>query len=191
MTKVSRRSLLAGAAVGGTALAAPIAAKAQDAVEWRMQALWDAGTTPFEFEKKFVERVSELTDGNFKITLFSAGQLVPANQAFDAVRAGAFQLMKTFDGYEAGKIPAFAFTSTIPFGFPESDQYEAWFYEKGGLDLAREAYARPVSSTLPPPSMAKSRSTRPSRWKPSPTWPARRVALSGSLPRSWPTRAFP
>ena len=142
MTKVSRRSLLAGAAVGGTALAAPIAAKAQDAVEWRMQALWDAGTTPFEFEKKFVERVSELTDGNFKITLFSAGQLVPANQAFDAVRAGAFQLMKTFDGYEAGKIPAFAFTSTIPFGFPESDQYEAWFYEKGGLDLAREAYAR-------------------------------------------------
>ena len=142
MTKVSRRSLLAGAAVGGTALAAPIAAKAQDAVEWRMQALWDAGTTPFEFEKKFVERVSELTDGNFKITLFSAGQLVPANQAFDAVRAGAFQLMKTFDGYEAGKIPAFAFTSTIPFGFPESGQYEAWFYEKGGLDLAREAYAR-------------------------------------------------
>jgi TRAP-type mannitol/chloroaromatic compound transport system substrate-binding protein len=49
--------------------------------------------------------------------------------------------MKTFDGYEAGKIPAFAFTSTIPFGFSESDDYEAWFYEKGGLDLVRQAYA--------------------------------------------------
>jgi len=142
MTKVNRRGLLAGAAFGGAALAAPVAARAQEAVEWRMQALWDAGTTPYEYEKKFVERVSELTGGEFTIKLFSAGQLVPANQAFDAVRAGAFEMMKTFDGYEAGKIPAFAFTSTIPFGFPESDQYEAWFYELGGLDLAREAYAK-------------------------------------------------
>lgn len=57
------------------------------------------------------------------------------------MRGGAFEMMKTFDGYEAGKIPAFAFTSTIPFGFPEPDQFEAWFYELGGLDLAREAYA--------------------------------------------------
>ncbi|MEO9526219.1 TRAP transporter substrate-binding protein DctP [Roseibium sp.] len=139
---VNRRGLLAGLVMGGVALAAPVAAQAQDVVEWRMQALWDAGTTPYEYEKKFVERVSELTDGKFDIKLFSAGQLVPANQAFDAVRAGAFEMMKTFDGYEAGKIPAFAFTSTVPFGFPDSDQYEAWFYELGGLDLAREAYAK-------------------------------------------------
>ncbi|TYC53710.1 C4-dicarboxylate ABC transporter substrate-binding protein [Rhodobacterales bacterium] len=142
MTSVNRRGLLAGAAFGGAALAASTTVQAQEAVEWRMQALWDAGTTPYEYEKKFVERVSELTDGKFNITLYSAGQLVPANQAFDAVRAGAFQMMKTFDGYEAGKIPAFAFTSTVPFGFPQSDQYEAWFYEKGGLDLAREAYGK-------------------------------------------------
>ena len=142
MTEVNRRRLLVGNAFGGAALAAPSVAQAQETVEWRMQALWDAGTTPYEFEKKFVARVAELTDGNFKINLFSAGQLVPANQAFDAVRAGAFEMMKTFDGYEAGKIPAFAFTSTIPFGFPDPDQYEAWFYELGGLDLAREAYAK-------------------------------------------------
>ncbi|PVB61197.1 TRAP transporter substrate-binding protein DctP [Labrenzia sp. 011] len=143
MTGLNRRGLLAGAALGVAALAAltvPATVQAQEAVEWRMQALWDAGTTPFEYEKKFVERVSELTDGKFDIKLFSAGQLVPANQAFDAVRAGAFELMKTYDGYEAGKIPAFAFTSSIPFGFPDPDQYEAWFYELGGLDLAREAY---------------------------------------------------
>src|SRR5690606_41781730 len=52
-------------------------------------------------------------------------------------------MMKTFDGYEAGKIPGLAFTSTVPFGFPEPDQYEAWFYEKAGLALAREAYLPP------------------------------------------------
>jgi TRAP-type mannitol/chloroaromatic compound transport system substrate-binding protein len=126
-----------------TACALPTFAAAQElpSVNWRMQALWDAGTTPYEYEEKFVERVSELTNGKFEIRLFAGGQLAPSAQAFEAVRAGAFQLMKTFDGYEAGSIPAFAFTSTVPFGFPESDQYEAWFYEKGGIELARQAYA--------------------------------------------------
>lgn len=126
-----------------TACAIPTFAAAQElpSVNWRMQALWDAGTTPYEYEEKFVERVSELTNGKFEIRLFAGGQLAPSAQAFEAVRAGAFQLMKTFDGYEAGSIPAFAFTSTVPFGFPESDQYEAWFYEKGGIELARQAYA--------------------------------------------------
>jgi TRAP-type mannitol/chloroaromatic compound transport system substrate-binding protein len=133
------KTSLASAAVAGAA--APLAAHAQATVTWRMQALWDGGTTPQKFEEKFVARVAELTGGRFKINLFAAGQIVPAAQAFDAVRGGAFEMMKTFDGYEAGKIPAFAFTSTIPFGFAESDDYEAWFYEKGGLDLVRQAYA--------------------------------------------------
>jgi TRAP-type mannitol/chloroaromatic compound transport system substrate-binding protein len=141
----SRRGALKAlglAAVGGAAtLATPAVLRAQQTVAWRMQALWDGGTTPQRFEEHFVDRVAELTGGAFRITLFSAGQIVPANQAFDAVRGGAFEMMKTFDGYEAGKIPAFAFTSTIPFGFTESDQYEAWFHELGGLDMARRAYA--------------------------------------------------
>jgi TRAP-type mannitol/chloroaromatic compound transport system substrate-binding protein len=136
-----RRTL--GGFVAAAALASGVAVAAeQPTVNWRMQALWDAGTTPYEFEKKFVERVSQLTDGKFTIRLFGGGQLVPSAQAFEAVRGGAFEMMKTFDGYKAGAIPTFAFTSTVPFGFPEPDQYEAWFYEKGGLEFAREAYAQ-------------------------------------------------
>ncbi|AOW14482.1 C4-dicarboxylate ABC transporter substrate-binding protein [Hydrogenophaga crassostreae] len=143
-SKLARRQILKSAIASAAAVgvAAPLAAHAQGAtVTWRMQALWDGGTTPQKFEEKFVARVAELTGGRFKINLFAAGQIVPAAQAFDAVRGGAFEMMKTFDGYEAGKIPSFAFTSTIPFGFAESDDYEAWFYEKGGLDLVRQAYA--------------------------------------------------
>lgn len=127
-------------AVSAGVFAVPKMVNAQEVVKWRMQALWDGGTTPLKFEEMYVKRVAELTDNKFEIQLYSAGQLVPANQAFDAVRGGAFQMMKTFDGYEAGKIPSLAFTSSIPFGFPEPDQYEAWFYEKGGIDFARKAY---------------------------------------------------
>ena len=140
---VPRRRFLSTAVSGVAAagLTAPAFAQSKPAVSWRMQALWDGGTTPQKFEERFVARVAELTGGQFAIKLFAAGQIVPAAQAFDAVRGGAFEMMKTFDGYEAGKIPAFAFTSTVPFGFAESAQYEAWFYEKGGLELARQAYA--------------------------------------------------
>ncbi|WP_440996629.1 TRAP transporter substrate-binding protein DctP [Arhodomonas sp. SL1] len=145
--RLNRRSFLKAGIAGGAAastLGLPSLTLAQDGpeVSWRMQALWDAGTTPYEFEKRYVERVSELTGGRFNIRLFSGGQLAPSAQAFEAVRGGAFEMMKTFDGYKAGTIPAFAFTSTIPFGFEQPDQYEAWFYERGGLEMAREAYAQ-------------------------------------------------
>jgi len=146
----------------------PASALAQEQVNWRMQALWDANTTPQRFEERFVERVAELTDGNFRIQLFSGGQLVPAAEAFEAVREGAFELMKTFDGYEAGTEPAFYFTSTVPFGFETADQMSAWFYELGGNEMAREAYGKyglhfiapavygeePIHSTFPVESIA-------------------------------------
>ena len=141
-SKLNRRTLLclSAGAVAMAAFAQPALAEGEK-VSWRMQALWDGGTTPQKYEQMYVDRVAELTGGNFKIDLFSAGQIVPPAQAFDAVRGGAFQLMKTFDGYEAGKIPALAFTSTIPFGYPESQQYTDWFYKRGGLEMAQEAYA--------------------------------------------------
>lgn len=155
---------------GGIALAtlAGGQAVAQQQVTWRMQALWDANTTPYDFEQVFVDRVAELTDGNFRITLFSGGQLVPAAEAFEAVQQGAFEMMKTFDGYEAGAVPAFYFSSTVPLGFETSDQMSAWFYELGGLEMVRDAYddfglhyiaptvygEEPIHSTFPIESLA-------------------------------------
>lgn len=145
--KVSRRSFLhagAGTAAAAATLALPTMASAKELpkVSWRMQALWDGGTTPMRFEEMFVKRVADLTQGQFDIRLFSGGQLVPSNKGFSAVRSGAFELLKTYDGYVAGRDPVFAFTSSVPFGFEQPAQYEAWFHERGGLDLVREAYGK-------------------------------------------------
>jgi len=155
MTNATRRTLLR---FGAAALAAPAilasgtTARAQSVTKWRMQALWGGGTTPMLYEEKFCARVAELTGGSLEITPFAGGQIVPSAQAFDAVRGGAFELMKTFDGYTAGKIPAHGFSSTVPFGFPEPDQYEAWFYERGGLEMARQSYA-PAGLTYVAPTV--------------------------------------
>ena len=143
MTITNRRAMLRHTAAGLLAAPAIVAAssvRAQGVTKWRMQALWGGGTTPQLYEEKFCERVKQLTGGSLEITPFAGGQIVPAAQAFDAVRGGAFEMMKTFDGYTAGKIPAHGFSSTVPFGFPEADQYEAWFYERDGLAMAKESY---------------------------------------------------
>ncbi|MEM5503152.1 TRAP transporter substrate-binding protein DctP [Ahrensia kielensis] len=157
MTNKSRRSFFKAAGAGMLAAPAIVAvssleARAQEKVTWRMQALWGGGTTPMLYEEKFAKRVSELTGGSFEITTFAGGQIVPSAQSFDAVRGGAFELMKTFDGYTAGKIPSHGFSSTVPFGFPEADMYEAWFYEAGGLDLAKKSYA-PAGLTYVAPTV--------------------------------------
>lgn len=144
MTKTNRRSFIRGAGTAMLAAPAIVAAtslRAQGATQWRMQALWDGGTSPMRYEEKFCARVEQLTGGSLQIRPFSGGQIVPAAQAFDAVRGGAFELMKTFDGYTAGRIPAHGFSSTVPFGFPQGDQFEAWFYYRGGLEMARRSYA--------------------------------------------------
>ena len=144
MTTSTRRHFIKGAATAALAAPAVVSAtavRAQETFNWRMQALWGGATTPMRYEERFCERVAQLTGGSLQITPFAGGQIVPAAQAFDAVRGGAFELMKTFDGYTAGRIPAHGFSSTVPFGFPEADQYEAWFYERGGLDLVRQSYA--------------------------------------------------
>ena len=68
MTDLKRRRFLTASALGGAAtLAMPAVARSEETVQCRMQALWDGGTTPFDFEKKFVERVAELTGGKFDI----------------------------------------------------------------------------------------------------------------------------
>ncbi|MDT0684420.1 TRAP transporter substrate-binding protein DctP [Roseicyclus sp. F158] len=154
MSNSTRRSILRLGAAGlaAPAIVAATSVRAQGTTSWRMQALWGGGTTPMLYEEKFCERVAELTGGTLEITPFAGGQIVPSAQAFDAVRGGAFQMMKTFDGYTAGKIPAHGFSSTVPFGFPDADQYEAWFYERDGMELARESYA-PAGLTYVAPTV--------------------------------------
>ncbi len=143
MSDSKRRNFIRGA--GAAILAAPavVAAssvRAQGVTQWRMQALWDGGTTPMAYEERFCARVEQLSGGTLQIRPFSGGQIVPAAQAFDAVRGGAFEMMKTFDGYTAGRIPSHGFSSTVPFGFPQGDQFEAWFYYRGGLEMAKRSY---------------------------------------------------
>lgn len=115
---------------------------ADKVIKWRMQVLWDAGTLPYKIEKKFVERVKQLTGGRLQIKIFAPGSLVPTNQMLDAVQAGMFEMMKQYEGYYIGKMPEAAFTSSLPCGFTDPRQMEIWFWQRGGIQMVRNSYKK-------------------------------------------------
>ena len=119
----------------------PVAPPAPEVIEWRMQSLWDTGTLFYEIFVDFTERVYELSGGRFRITPFPPGGIVPTFEKFDALRMGVFEGMMSFPVYWAGIEPAMVPFASVPLGFTDRYQYEAWFWEGGGIELAREVYA--------------------------------------------------
>jgi TRAP-type mannitol/chloroaromatic compound transport system substrate-binding protein len=59
---------------------------------------------------------------------------------FSAVKAGQLDAMHCFSNYWPGQMPVSAFLSSYPLGLDRPDQWETWYYELGGLQIARKAY---------------------------------------------------
>jgi len=131
---MKRRSFLkkaaAGLAVGS--VAAPAIAQSQPKIQWRLAASWPKSLdTLYGGAELVAKRVSEMTDGNFQIRTFAAGEIVPALQVLDAVKAGTVELGHTALYYYFGKDPAFALACAVCFG-PNARQANAWWYHGGG-----------------------------------------------------------
>jgi len=142
---VSRRGFLKTAAVGGavaTSLGVPLFAKMASAapITIKMQSMWDAGTVGFKYFDDFCKSVGELSEGKLVVKGFPAGAIVGTFEMFDAVKAGVFEAMHTSDTYHVGKFPVATFLSSYPFGMDRPDQWDTWFNEYGGKEIAREAH---------------------------------------------------
>src|SRR5689334_3253305 len=133
---MERRSFLkkAAAGVAATTAAAPAIAQSNPKIQWRLAASWPKSLdTLFGGADLVAKRVSELTDGNFQIRAFAAGEIVPALQVLDAVQAGTVELGHTATYYYFGKDPTFALGTSVCFG-PNTRQNNAWWYHGGGRE---------------------------------------------------------
>ena len=89
MTTSRRSFITAGAAVG--ALGFPMIAKAQSPITWKMTSAYPKGA-PFYMEgpgsaTDLAKRIDAMCGGRLKIQHYGAGELIPALEGFDAVRA--------------------------------------------------------------------------------------------------------
>ena len=87
----------------------------------------------------FAQAVEKSSAGNIKVKVYAPGKLVPAFEIYGAVSSGQVNAGYTASMYLAGKIPAAAIFTAVPFG-PNVTEYLAWFYNGNGLKLEQEMY---------------------------------------------------
>ena len=127
---------LTGAA--GVALATPAIAQSLPTIRWRLTSSFPKSLdTIYGGGEFFADRVNKLTEGKFTIRVFSAGDIVPAFQAFDAVQQGTVELCHTATYYYVGKDLTFGFGTALPFGLTARQQ-NAWMYHGGGNEIMNE-----------------------------------------------------
>ena len=132
-------------------------------VNWKMGSTWGAGNVHFTVDKRFPERVSELTNGGFTITNYAEGELCSASQLFDYVEDGTIQCGGDWGGYWSGKDTAFELLSTIMDDFTGLDYY-IWIYEADGLQCYKDMYGQYNMNYFPlvtNPSESGIRSVKP------------------------------
>ena len=135
----TRRTVVASLA-GASALAAPSVALAAT-VKWRMVTSWPRRLPgPGMSAERVATRIRDLSGGRIDITVFAAGEVVPAFGVLEAVGNGVADIGHTASFYWQGKTPAAAFFTTVPFGLTPAE-HVAWIEAGGGQALWDELYA--------------------------------------------------
>jgi TRAP-type mannitol/chloroaromatic compound transport system substrate-binding protein len=138
----SRRGLIKAAALatGTAAMGFPAVIRAQAPIKWRVQTAAYSKTAGYPAFQRFCASVKVLSEGKLEFQPLPAGAVVGTFEMFDAVKRGQLDAMHVFTTYWAGNVPVTAFLSSYPLGLDRPDQWETWFYELGGLQIARKAY---------------------------------------------------
>ena len=90
--------------------------------------------------ENFARFVNEMSGGRLTVTVYGAGEIVPAFEVFDAVSQGVAEVGHGASYYWKGKIPAAVFYTAVPFGMT-AQEMNGWLHYGGGLELWRELYA--------------------------------------------------
>jgi TRAP-type mannitol/chloroaromatic compound transport system substrate-binding protein len=82
-----------------------------------------------------------MSGGRITVKVFSAGELVPGLQTFEAVQNGTADMGHDTPGFHLGKDRAFAYFFGVPFGMAYQEHI-AWLYHGGGQALWDELSAQ-------------------------------------------------
>lgn len=141
-----------GAAASAT-LAAPAIAQENPKISWRLTSSFPKSLDIiYGAAEEIATSVAEASNGNFTISNFAAGEIVPPLQAADAVAAGTVEMAHTCSYYYIGKDKTFALGTAVPFGL-NARMTNSWFAVGGGNELLNEflagygLYALPAGNT--------------------------------------------
>jgi TRAP-type mannitol/chloroaromatic compound transport system substrate-binding protein len=139
------KTIGATAALGAAAsvVSAPFVSRPAKAATttWKVQTSWPAGVG-LETFKAWCGTIKEKTGGELEFQPFAAKEVVGDFELLDGVKNGVLEAMNSFTLYWAGKMPACAFLSSYLMGLRYPHEWDVFFYSKGGLQAARELFAK-------------------------------------------------
>ena len=142
---MKRRNFLKAAGVGAAAtaasgLAAP--AIAQERFRWKMLTTWPKNLPAIGIgAQRIADSITAMSEGRLTVKLYAAGELVPAFEAFDAVRDGVAECCHDAPYYWIAKHGAMPFFCSVPGGL-SPQEHNAWIYYGGGQELWDELYGQ-------------------------------------------------
>ncbi len=124
------------------AAAAPAIVRAQQSTKWKMQSMWSSAELTYKVFEDLCTHINKLCAGAPGDHAVCRGRR--DRRVRDARRSVGRRLQghSSWPGYFSGKDPGLAVISDFVFGYQHPWQAEAWFYQRGGLDMLREAYAK-------------------------------------------------
>jgi TRAP-type mannitol/chloroaromatic compound transport system substrate-binding protein len=138
---MNRRRFLAGASIAAASPVFPAPAIGQGVRELKMVTTWPKNLPGLQSSAERVARsITALSGERLQVKVFSAGELVPAFESFDAVSSGLAEMYHSSEITWHGKSPAFSYFCNVPFGLTATET-NAWIRIGGGQALWDELSA--------------------------------------------------
>lgn len=128
--------------MGTAAFALSVTVALADGYNWKLQSFWGGGSAPQKVIEQFAANMSATSDGYINITILPSKAIVAHNQTLQAVGSGILDLQKSTPCYYAGLNAAFGLLCEMNAGYSSAYQFITWYYQGGGLELARKVYAK-------------------------------------------------
>ncbi len=118
---------------------------------WRIQSGYPRGDVSMELLKNFSESVEKRSNGQLKIAVFAAPEIVPWEQLFEATQKGTLEMLHSIAAIWAGVVPIGEVEFGLPYAYNipgDKDIVESgalvrkFFLETGFADLLREEYGK-------------------------------------------------
>ena len=118
-------------------------ATAQETYRWQIQSNLNAGEPGYvAVQEKFVELAEEMSDGRLQFDLHPVGSLFPIADGLTAVSNGVAEMAVLTGGYFSGQMgPVANLEMGVPGALRTPMERYNFFYQKGFIEVARDAYA--------------------------------------------------
>lgn len=116
-------------------------AAAAETTTFKIQTSWPGGIG-LETFKDWCNGIIEKTGGELAFQAYGALDTIDEFQFLEALERGLLDAINPFTLYWARRMPAAVFLSSYPLGLRNPHEWDVFYYSLGGLELAREVFAK-------------------------------------------------